>query len=67
MELDISEKIDFLLDLIATDQKIAYWCFDANHQLLESTSDDERVFSMVFQEMHYLDVVDGYNRRNLPA
>ncbi len=49
MELDISERIDFLLDLIAADQKIAYWCFDANHQLLESTSDDERIFFMVFQ------------------
>ena len=66
MELDISERIDFLLDLIAADQKIAYWCFDANHQLLESTSDDERIFSMVFQEMHYLNVVDGYIEKNAP-
>ena len=67
MELDISERIDFLLDLIAADQKIAYWCFDANHQLLESTSDDERIFSMVFQEMNYLDIVDSYADNNAPV
>ena len=67
MEMDQSEKIAFLLDLIATDKKIAYWCFDATHHLLESTSDDERIFAMVIQELQYLDVVDGYTEKNAPV
>ena len=67
MEMDQSEKIAFLLDLIATDKKIAYWCFDATHHLLESTSDDERIFAMVIQELQYLDVVDGYAEKNAPV
>ena len=67
MEMDWSDRVDFLLDLIATDQKIAYWCFDSEHHLLESTSDDERVFSLVFHELHYLDLVDSYTENTAPV
>ena len=67
MELDLKERIEFLLDLISVDHPIAYWCFDSAHHLLESTSDDERIFSMIFQELHYLDIVDRYGENPAPV
>ncbi len=67
MELDQHDRIAFLLDMISVDHKTDYWCFDAEHRLLESTSDNERIFSMVFQELKYLDIVDEYRDNPMPV
>ena len=67
MQLDRRDKIELLLELIGCDPGIAYWCFDAKKQLLESTSDHERIFIMVFQNVGYLDLAEKYTESDAPV
>ncbi|MDO4864914.1 MAG: hypothetical protein Q4C10_00020 [Clostridia bacterium] len=66
MLLDRTDRIEMLLDLIACDHDIAYWCYDSKKQLLESTSPHERIFTMVFQHTGYLDLANSYAQSDAP-
>ena len=44
--MDISERVEYFLELMSCSQNIGYWCFDTDRRLLRSTSpyQDERTF-----------------------
>ena len=44
--MDISERVDYFLELMSCSQNIGYWCFDMDRHLLRSTSpyQDEKTF-----------------------
>lgn len=59
--MDIKERIDFFLELLACNHDISYWCFDKDLKLLSSTAKDQAVLNrVVFQEQKYTHYVREY-------
>lgn len=67
MNLDMSDRIEWLMKMIPYQENLAYWCFDREGRLSECSSPHERIFTLVFHNGHYLQTASNYTENHAPV